>query len=717
MTIQVKRGNGAGRPNPLLNGELGWDADGRRLWIGNGVVNENLFVAGAAVTTDFSVYVCTAALGGGAGDADGLAKNSGTATATSAGKLVDAAASFDSSYVGKTVYNVTDDTWAKITAVDSPTQLSLSADIMTVGNSYETTNAFATVPDGFAAVPGPYSANVTLRISPGTFPDGVTLIGKIAAGSKTLTVQGSTAGTTTIDGPVEISQKVAIKNITFSGTTINANYGAEITWADCPLVSTRLNTRNGSDLTWDNCGGSGTTKLYTYIGSKNLIQNTAITVGNNPENLVSINSTITKGYTIYVATTALGGNDAVADGLAITSGSATGTTANKLVDAAAKFTSALVGKTVWNSTDDTWAKVNAVDSATQLSLSADIMANGEPYVVADAFSTLQGVIDSIPGTVNADITVKVCNGTFTEDATIQGKGFSGNYSITLVGTLSLTATVTSAVVAAGSGSTPGTATKAGAFNPSYANKLVYFVTDGIFRLVDSATADALTLCGTADSSTTQTVKVYDWQTTLAGSSGAGLTLAPGQQSIIVEKLKFVSANAGYPNYTSLYLNSGSEAIALWCWFNAQGSAFYGTYQEAFSKLKVDTCFYGDGNANGSWTTSAKLDVWHSKYYNATPGNGRIGPRATQLSSVALQRGTVIDNFDNTSGGCLADQNSVLVFYSGSADGKNKVRNCGTYGMGATTGSGIRFNQTNYVDYSGNGTNTYADAASYAFKDY
>ena len=137
MTIQIKRGNTADRPNPLLNGEFGWDADTRRLYIGNGVVNENLFVAGAAVSTDFSVYVCTTALGGGAADADGLAKNSGTATATTANKLVDSAASFDSTYVDKTVYNITDDTWAKITAVDSATQLSLSANIMAVGESYD----------------------------------------------------------------------------------------------------------------------------------------------------------------------------------------------------------------------------------------------------------------------------------------------------------------------------------------------------------------------------------------------------------------------------------------------------------------------------------------------------------------------------------------------------------------------------------------------------
>ena len=67
------------------------------------------------------------------------------------------------------------------------------------------------------------------------------------------------------------------------------------------------------------------------------------------------------------------------------SGAATGTTANKLVDSAGAFTSNLQGYIVYNTTDNTAATVTGVDSATELSLSADIMASGETYVLyADA---------------------------------------------------------------------------------------------------------------------------------------------------------------------------------------------------------------------------------------------------------------------------------------------------------------------------------------------
>ena len=64
------------------------------------------------------------------------------------------------------------------------------------------------------------------------------------------------------------------------------------------------------------------------------------------------------------------------------SGTATGTTADKLVDSAKAFTTSVkVGAIVHNTTDGTIATVTAVDSNTQLSLSADIMASGEEYTI------------------------------------------------------------------------------------------------------------------------------------------------------------------------------------------------------------------------------------------------------------------------------------------------------------------------------------------------
>lgn len=64
------------------------------------------------------------------------------------------------------------------------------------------------------------------------------------------------------------------------------------------------------------------------------------------------------------------------------SGTTDGTTANKLVDSTAAFTSNLQGYIVYNTTDSLAALVTAVDSATQLSLSADIFTGaGKSYVI------------------------------------------------------------------------------------------------------------------------------------------------------------------------------------------------------------------------------------------------------------------------------------------------------------------------------------------------
>lgn len=65
---------------------------------------------------------------------------------------------------------------------------------------------------------------------------------------------------------------------------------------------------------------------------------------------------------------------------------ATATTASKLVDSTADFVAleVKIGHIVLNSTDGTMATVLAIDSATILSISADIMANDEVYTIYSA---------------------------------------------------------------------------------------------------------------------------------------------------------------------------------------------------------------------------------------------------------------------------------------------------------------------------------------------
>lgn len=66
-----------------------------------------------------------------------------------------------------------------------------------------------------------------------------------------------------------------------------------------------------------------------------------------------------------------------------TSGTTTATTSNKLTDSGGGFVAGgvAVGDIVKNTTDGTFALVTAVDSATALSLSADIMEDAEDYEI------------------------------------------------------------------------------------------------------------------------------------------------------------------------------------------------------------------------------------------------------------------------------------------------------------------------------------------------
>lgn len=64
------------------------------------------------------------------------------------------------------------------------------------------------------------------------------------------------------------------------------------------------------------------------------------------------------------------------------SGEATATTANHLIDTTnAQFVAGDVGKTVYNSTDKTEAKVTVYNSTSDLTLDTDIMVSGESYYI------------------------------------------------------------------------------------------------------------------------------------------------------------------------------------------------------------------------------------------------------------------------------------------------------------------------------------------------
>jgi len=107
------------------------------------------------------------------------------------------------------------------------------------------------------------------------------------------------------------------------------------------------------------------------------------------------------------------------------SGTASATTANKLEDSTAPFTSAELktGAIVVNNTDSTIAEVTNVDSSSVLSLSADIMAIGESYTIylTPQLNKSQGCILYIP--TDGDIKVETVSGSEVTYAGVKGGTF------------------------------------------------------------------------------------------------------------------------------------------------------------------------------------------------------------------------------------------------------------------------------------------------------
>ncbi len=80
-----------------------------------------------------------------------------------------------------------------------------------------------------------------------------------------------------------------------------------------------------------------------------------------------------------------GENYTITRGVRIVSGTTTSDSTSKLVDSGEVFTNRIaVGDTVVNTTDNQRAKVTAIDNATTLSLSSDIIDSGEDYIISES---------------------------------------------------------------------------------------------------------------------------------------------------------------------------------------------------------------------------------------------------------------------------------------------------------------------------------------------
>ena len=149
--------------------------------------------------------------------------------------------------------------------------------------------------------------------------------------------------------------------------------------------------------TWsDSAGGNASAKLDSSVGFNDGTYNYEF-----PTNGVAAHSVIMLGNSSTVVwmylnaappgwkvqTTGQGTVMAISDTTGTSNGTTTGTTADKLVDSGATFSSdgVVAGDTVYNVTDSTVTTVSAVDSETTLSVSDDYFVSGEEYIVGKPY--------------------------------------------------------------------------------------------------------------------------------------------------------------------------------------------------------------------------------------------------------------------------------------------------------------------------------------------
>ena len=659
--------------------------------------DENAVEFVAPVTTDYTIYVSDSTYGASASNT-GLVITSGTADGTGTKLVIDSTANFTAALVGKTVYNVTDNKWAIINTVDSTTQLTTQQNAtVTSGNSYVVASALDSIQAGHDIIPDGYLANITVFTNNLTFTEDLDFSGKHSgAPGKKITILGHATLKTKFTGDISIGEPIYLNRLSCRGRVFEY-FGADVDWTDSEnLLDDGFIIRKS-----DTVNNVFNSSMGSYV------------FANDSGKITDVVSTVTTTYDMFLATSTFGGVD-TNDGLMITQGSGTSTTSNKLVDSTANFNDAdHLNMTVWNSTDNTWAKISAVDSTTTLSISADIMASGESYIIGAAKLTLQSVFDAIPSTiaVGASPTVRCSNGTFTANPQLEGKSYAGPDGINIYGTEQIDYTgLTATGGVTGGAAIPGTFTDTGLTADQFNGKLVRPSSgnnSGDIKRVDTNTTTAVTLIGLWGAAPgADTYEIISPATIFQDDGSFGLQVKAGQLGVQLQMITFDANTTG--KLPLKVGNHGEVKGATYCDFTGDGHVAIETYSNA----QFNECYFP------CWNTSTKRGVRvnnsasavfnSSKILRPASGGGGEVVILGDISRVTFIAGTVVDGNGATNAiGIATQRHGQGIFTSGAM--YNTIRNCAV-GIDVTELS-LTVNALTHVTYSGNTINNQADPTS------
>ena len=347
----------------------------------------------------------------------------GLTTTTTSNKLVDSIKLFSETVeVGDLVFNTSDNTIAIVSAIDSDTTLSLDTDIMASGENYKIFSKTSAsieiaelIRDYFKteyynlAVDGVWveittevqikSGTTTATTSNKLVDSTATFIRQLLPSSFTITAKNTTDTTSATVSAVDSDTTLSLSSDIFTTgeaytLTVSATASNDTPWINFDgygffkdginpgnsilanqqalITNSKIYFKQGKDIIIPVYSANQSTLTFTVGGVSNVFWNSVDEFWNTYQN--------TWGNIINPIK--------ITDGDVKDSGTATGTTANKLVDSNQNFlTTVKIGMTVYNTTDSTVTNVTAVDSDTQLTLADDIMVSGEAYQIQDGRSS------------------------------------------------------------------------------------------------------------------------------------------------------------------------------------------------------------------------------------------------------------------------------------------------------------------------------------------
>lgn len=332
---------------------------------------------------------------------------------------------------------------------------------------------------------------------------------------------------------------------------------------------------------------------------------------------------------------------------------------------------------------------------------------------ASAFKTVTYAVSIIPSVYQGNVTITATAEAYSELPIIQGKNPSGNYSITINGTMTQTLGDTTASGGSqGAAGVQATVTVSGTpwTAHAYQNLLLWFdattttvALQNVRLIIDDNTNNTLTLVGwlPATPAATDTFKIFSWGTTLAG-----LQLNNGQKGVLCQYIDFTEPAAA--TATAYALNYSVLSLYYCTIQRTDTAAHIALRVNEFSEVSAYYCMINAPSAypiyNGN---KSHLILNSTKVYG---GSGQYAFRNINQSLSQVTDCVIDGNSQGAVYGVTGEEQSQ-VYFAYTSNYKNFIRNCATglYLMHLSmTG------QIASVTYSGNTANQSVDATSFCY---